>query len=121
MYNDIYTNTQAQESTHNTPPAELSPAPSAVNAAKLPADIFKRWTAYIDGAERTKATYTANIKRFAEWLQVNGITAPSRADIIKIPAAEGRQRRLFQNDCSLRSDVPPGQGSGCKEPDRRVG
>ena len=83
MYNDIYTNTQAQESTHNTPPAELSPAPSAVNAAKLPADIFKRWTAYIDGAERTKATYTATIKRFAEWLQVNGITAPSRADIIK--------------------------------------
>ena len=46
-------------------------------------ELFENWTAYIDGSERTKATYTGNIKRFAEWLQVNGITQPSRADVIR--------------------------------------
>lgn len=48
----------------------------------ISADLFARWTDYIDGSERTKATYTANIKRFATWLQAHGITAPTRADIV---------------------------------------
>ena len=48
----------------------------------ISADLFTRWTEYIDGSERTKATYTANIKRFAAWLQDNSITAPTRADIV---------------------------------------
>jgi integrase/recombinase XerC len=48
----------------------------------ISADLFTRWTDYIDGSERTKATYTANIKRFAAWLQENSITAPTRADIV---------------------------------------
>lgn len=46
-------------------------------------ELFESWTQYIDGSERTKATYTQNIKRFAEWLNANGITEPSRADVIK--------------------------------------
>lgn len=46
-------------------------------------ELFESWAQYIDGSERTKATYTKNIKRFAEWLKVNGIIEPSRADIIK--------------------------------------
>jgi integrase/recombinase XerC len=51
--------------------------------SELSAELFSRWTAYIDGSERTKATYTANIKRFSDWLSVNQIRHPERADVIR--------------------------------------
>lgn len=55
----------------------------SVTCSELSPELFDRWTAYIDGSERTRATYTANIKRFAEWLDVNGIRHPERADVIR--------------------------------------
>lgn len=58
--------------------AQLSPT-----CSELTAELFSRWTEYIDGSERTKATYTANIKRFSEWLEVNGIRHPERADVLR--------------------------------------
>lgn len=70
MNNNIYTLAE---------PAPQDVTPRAV--ADL-SELFERWTAYIDGSERTKETYTANIKRFAEWLHARGINKPTRSDVI---------------------------------------
>ena len=69
MNNNIYAIAETQ--------TELSPAP------QISAELFRRWTDYIDGSERTKATYTANIKRFSDWLTVNQISHPERVDVIR--------------------------------------
>lgn len=71
MLNSVYTPAQTQIHT---------PAPSC---GDITAELFEQWAAYIDGAERTKQTYTANIKRFAEWLELNGIRHPERADVLR--------------------------------------
>ena len=62
--------------------------PQVTAAAPLPIEsdftpvLFDKWVNYIDGARRTKEAYTKNIKRFAEWLQCNGIQNPDRAAIV---------------------------------------
>ncbi|MBO7716039.1 MAG: tyrosine-type recombinase/integrase [Methanobrevibacter sp.] len=55
------------------------PAP----CGEITAELFYQWTDYIDGSERTKQTYTGNIKRFSDWLRVNGIRQPERPDILR--------------------------------------
>ena len=50
---------------------------------KFDFSLIDRWIAYIDGAQRTRETYTRNIQRFADWLKQNGITQPDRATIIQ--------------------------------------
>ena len=54
------------------------PAP----CGEITAELFEKWTEYIDGAERTRQTYTGNIRRFSDWLRVNGIQRPERPDIL---------------------------------------
>ena len=49
----------------------------------ISSELFKQWAEYIDAAPKTVQTYTRNIKQFAEWLRLNGITAPTRADILR--------------------------------------
>ena len=46
------------------------------------ADLFTRWTAYLDAAPKSIETYTRNIRPFAYFLQANGIRQPSRDDVI---------------------------------------
>ena len=46
------------------------------------ADLFTRWTAYLDATPKTVETYTRNIRPFAYFLQENGIRQPSRDDVI---------------------------------------
>jgi len=47
------------------------------------AELFTSWISYIgDSSPRTIKTYTKNIYRLAEYLQLNGIAQPKRADII---------------------------------------
>lgn len=46
------------------------------------AELFDRWTAYLDAAPKTVETYTRNIRPFAYFLKVNGITNPTRDDVI---------------------------------------
>ena len=58
------------------------PAPICASS-DVTAELFEQWTAYIDGSEKTKATYTANIKRFGEWLRANQIRHPERADVLR--------------------------------------
>lgn len=58
------------------------PAPICTSS-DVTAELFEQWAAYIDGSEKTKATYTANIKRFGEWLRANQIRHPERADVLR--------------------------------------
>lgn len=72
MNNSIYT------------PAELrAAAVPEGTCSEIRAELFEKWAAFIDGSERTRQTYAANIKRFANWLQARGITHPERSDIIQ--------------------------------------
>lgn len=64
-------------------PAQIQAFTAANTCGDITAELFEQWEAYIDGSERTKATYTANIKRFADWLEVNQIRHPERADILR--------------------------------------
>ena len=52
-------------------------------SSRITSELFERWTAYIDGSERTRETYCKNIQRFAEWLSSEGISSPTRADVIR--------------------------------------
>jgi integrase/recombinase XerC len=61
---------------------EYTTTTPATCSAELSSELFARWAAYIDGSERTRDTYTRNVKHFAEWLSVHGITQPTRADVI---------------------------------------
>ncbi len=46
------------------------------------ADLFSRWTSYIDASPKTVETYSKNIRRFFAYLMENGITQPQREDIV---------------------------------------
>ena len=48
----------------------------------IDAALFSKWIAYLDASEKTQATYTRAIRRFMEYLQAEGISNPTREDII---------------------------------------
>ncbi len=48
----------------------------------LTADLFSRWIAFLDTTPKTASTYTREIKQFAKYLQEQGISTPSREDVI---------------------------------------
>lgn len=51
----------------------------------IPADLteaYKSYAAFLDAAPRTIQTYTGNIRQFAKWMKQNGITQPTRQDIL---------------------------------------
>ncbi len=45
-------------------------------------DFADRWIRYLDVAPRSVQTYSSNLKQFLIWLSKNGITQPTREDII---------------------------------------
>ena len=45
-------------------------------------ELFDRWTAYIDAKEKTVESYKRSIKQFRYYVEVNGITHPTREDVI---------------------------------------
>ena len=45
-------------------------------------DFADRWIRYLDVAPRSVQTYSTNLKQFLLWLAKNGITQPTREDII---------------------------------------
>lgn len=45
-------------------------------------DLYGEFIRYIDRGEKTTRTYLNNLRQFAAWLQMEGITRPTRADII---------------------------------------
>ena len=51
-------------------------------AGTLQAGLFNDFIAYIDRGEKTTRTYIVNFRQFIAYLRYNGITQPTRADII---------------------------------------
>lgn len=48
----------------------------------ISAELFSRWTSYIDASPKTVETYSKNIKRFFAYLMENGVNQPQREDIV---------------------------------------
>lgn len=48
----------------------------------ITADLFTRFTAYIDGTPKTVETYSRALRQFIKWLQAQGIAQPGRSDIL---------------------------------------
>lgn len=48
----------------------------------LNAELFSRWTSYIDASPKTIETYSKAIKQFFLYLSENGINQPQREDIV---------------------------------------
>ena len=53
-----------------------------ITSQELKTNLFDKWICYIDAKPKTIETYTRAIRQFVYYLQINGITAPTRADII---------------------------------------
>jgi integrase/recombinase XerC len=49
---------------------------------EVTAELFDRWTSFIDASPKTVETYTKAIKQFFLYMTENGITQPQREDII---------------------------------------
>ena len=56
---------------------------SLVEQSSVNADLFNRWTSYIDASPKTVDTYTKAIKQFVIYLADNGISRPTRETIIE--------------------------------------
>jgi len=55
---------------------------NSITASALRQSLFADFIAYIDRGEKTTRTYITNLRQFIKWLDANGITAPTRADVI---------------------------------------
>lgn len=53
-----------------------------LQAAELTEQNFKDWIQYLDTTERTAEAYTQNARKFMQYLSDNGITQPTRNDVI---------------------------------------
>ena len=56
--------------------------PAALTVSGFTAELFGRWTSYIDAAPKTVETYNKAVRQFIIYLKENGITQPTREDII---------------------------------------
>lgn len=54
-----------------------------IQAKSLTEDLYTRFTAYIDASEKTVQTYTRAIRQYAKWARDNGISQPTREDILR--------------------------------------
>lgn len=54
-----------------------------MQAKSLTEDLYTRFTAYIDASEKTVQTYTRAIRQYAKWAYDNGISQPTREDILR--------------------------------------
>jgi len=53
-----------------------------IKGNEITADLFNGFVEYIDGSPKTIETYTRALKQFYKWLHEEGITKPTRADIL---------------------------------------
>ena len=56
--------------------------PAITERRQLNNYLFSRWTSYIDASPKTIETYSKSIRRFWGYLAENGITIPTREDIV---------------------------------------
>ena len=55
---------------------------TAITVSNFDDNLLKRWISFVDRTPQTIKTYTASVKRFYRYLQDNGISEPTRQDII---------------------------------------
>ena len=55
---------------------------ATIPASSFDAKYFDSFLAFIDRGEKTTQTYITNLRQFVAWLNYEGITQPTRADII---------------------------------------
>ena len=55
---------------------------TALEAQTITAELFTRWTSFIDAAPKTIETYNKAIRQFFKYLDAQAITRPDRADIV---------------------------------------
>ncbi len=55
---------------------------TGLEAQGIERDLFSRWIQFVDGSPKTIETYSRNIKQFILYLAVNGISHPTRQDIV---------------------------------------
>ena len=55
---------------------------AVVPASDLQPVMFDDFVRFIDRGEKTTRTYLNNLRQFAAWMQLEGITRPTRADIL---------------------------------------
>lgn len=55
---------------------------SDITNAQITAGLYDRFISYLDASPKTIETYTRAIRQFAKWSNENGITQPTREDII---------------------------------------
>lgn len=48
----------------------------------LTRDLYQRYIEFLDASPRTVEAYSKNLKRFFEWMQIQGILQPKRGDIL---------------------------------------
>ena len=53
-----------------------------VEYGAINAELFDRWTSYIDASPKTVETYSKAMRRFFVYITENGITKPQRKDIV---------------------------------------
>lgn len=49
---------------------------------RITADLYNRFISYLDVSPKSVTTYAGAVKQFGKWLSSNGITQPTRADIL---------------------------------------
>lgn len=56
---------------------------SIVRQQAINSDLLARWAAFMDVSEKSKDTYRKAVKQFIEWLSNEGISCPTREDVIE--------------------------------------
>lgn len=55
---------------------------TALQGQEMGADLFSAFVAYIGRGQKTTRTYLCNLRQFVAWMRYQGITAPTRQDIL---------------------------------------
>ncbi len=56
--------------------------PYEVQAQTLTEDLYSRFIAYVDASPKTLETYTRAIRQFFKWIALEGISQPTREDVL---------------------------------------
>ena len=101
VYDSIYTYTAIQTDRKGNTMEQLTIGQGAeVIRQPLTKDTYNSFISYLDASPKTIETYTRDIRQFAAYLQRQGITQPSREDVIAFKeylAETGHKATTIQN------------------------
>ena len=79
---------------------QTRPAQAIQSAQLITGDIFSRWVEFLDASPKTVETYTRAIRQFLAFVSMNGITQPTREDVLAFREelkASGHKPTTVQN------------------------